>query len=185
MMEIVLADGFDWSYSGMQLGPHTGEPTTFKTFEQLWEAFRTQYAYATSKVIRAKDIMRYFESKFLQMPFVSSIDDGCMEFGIDAMELSEQPNGWHNPITTVVAANSLVAIKKLIYDDKKYTMAQLITASGQTGMVSKRCARTSSMRPNGAMTTTMPMASSRIFTRTSLAARWPRSPITPVVPYSP
>ncbi|GAB7027477.1 pyruvate formate lyase family protein [Geotalea toluenoxydans] len=128
MMEIVLADGFDWSYSGMQLGPHTGEPTTFKTFEQLWEAFRTQYAYATSKVIRAKDIMRYFESKFLQMPFVSSIDDGCMEFGIDAMELSEQPNGWHNPITTVVAANSLVAIKKLIYDDKKYTMAQLITA---------------------------------------------------------
>nr|WP_243689164.1 pyruvate formate lyase family protein [Geotalea toluenoxydans] len=44
------------------------------------------------------------------------------------MELSEQPNGWHNPITTVVAANSLVAIKKLVFDEKKYTMKQLLDA---------------------------------------------------------
>jgi benzylsuccinate synthase len=62
------------------------------------------------------------------MPFVSSIDDGSMELGIDAVKLSEQPNGWHNPITTIVAANSMVAIKKLIYDEKKYTMQQLVTA---------------------------------------------------------
>lgn len=44
------------------------------------------------------------------------------------MELSEQPNGWHNPITTVVAANSLVAIKKLVFDEKRYTMQQLCDA---------------------------------------------------------
>ncbi len=128
MMEIVLADGFDWSYSAMQLGPHTGKATDFKTFDQLWEAFRTQYAYAVSTVIRAKDVMRYFERDFLQMPFISSIDDGAMELGVDAVGLSEQPNGWHNPITTIVAANSLVAIKKLIYDEKKYTMQQLVDA---------------------------------------------------------
>ena len=128
MMEIVLADGFDWSYSAMQLGPHTGDPADFKTFDQLWEAFRAQYKYAVSTVIRAKDVCRYFEGKFLQMPFVSSIDDGSMELGIDAVELSEQPNGWHNPITTIVAANSMVAIKKLIYDEQKYTMPQLVTA---------------------------------------------------------
>jgi len=51
-----------------------------------------------------------------------------MELGRDSMELSEQPNGWHNPITTVVAANSMVAIKKLVYDEKKYTMEQLVEA---------------------------------------------------------
>jgi benzylsuccinate synthase len=62
------------------------------------------------------------------MPFVSALDDGCMELGIDANELSEQPNGWHNPITTIVAGNSLVAIKKLVFDERKYTMAQLMDA---------------------------------------------------------
>ncbi len=128
IMEITLANGFDWSYSNMQLGPKTGDATDFKTFEDLWEAYRTQYQYCISLVIRAKDVSRHFEGKFLQMPFVASIDDGCMELGRDAMELSEQPNGWHNPITTVVAANSMVAMKKLIFDEKKYTMQQLVDA---------------------------------------------------------
>jgi benzylsuccinate synthase len=128
IMEITLNDGYDWSYSDMQLGPHTGDPRTFDNFDQLWEAFRAQYQYAISMVIRAKDVSRYWEGRVLQMPFVSSIDDGCMELGIDANVLSEQPNGWHNPITTVVAANSLVAIKKLVYDDKKYTMDQMLDA---------------------------------------------------------
>ncbi len=128
VLEITLNNGYDWSYSDMQLGPKTGGIRDFKTFEDLWEAFKTQYQYAVSMSIRAKDISRYFEAKYLQMPFVSSIDDGCMELGMDAMELSEQPNGWHNPITTVVAGNSLVAIKKLIYDEKKYTLEQLVEA---------------------------------------------------------
>jgi benzylsuccinate synthase len=128
ILEVTLSNGYDWSYADMQLGPKTGTIEDFKTFEDLWEAFKKQYQYACSLVIRCKDTMRYFEGKFLQMPFVSSLDDGCMELGRDACDLSEQPNGWHNPITTVVAANSLVAIKKLIYDDKKYTLEQLMTA---------------------------------------------------------
>ena len=128
ILEVALNNGYDWSYADMQLGPETGYAEDFRTFDGLWEAFRKQYSYAISLVIRAKDVTRYFESRNLQMPFVSSIDDGCMELGEDACALSEQPNGWHNPITTIVAANSLVAIKKLIFDDKKYTMKQLMEA---------------------------------------------------------
>ena len=128
LLEMALNDGFDWSYSDTQFGPKTGNAREFKTFEELVEAFRKQYAYACSLVVRAKDVMRHFEGQMLQLPFVSSIDDGCMELGIDAVALSEQPNGWHNPITSIVAANSLVAIKKLVFDDKKYTMGQLLDA---------------------------------------------------------
>jgi benzylsuccinate synthase len=128
ILEITLANGYDWSYADMQLGPETGDPETFDNFEQLWEAYRTQYQYCVSLSVRAKDVGRREEIRCLQMPFVSSIDDGCMEYGMDCMELSEQPNGWINPMTTVVAANSLVAIKKLLYDEKKYSMKQLIHA---------------------------------------------------------
>ena len=128
VLEITLSNGYDWSYTDMQMGPETGNAENFETFEELWDAFKKQYAYAMDCVIRAKDVSRYFEARYLQAPFTSAIDDGCMELGEDANFLSEQPNGWHNPITTIVAANSLVAIKKLIYDEKKYTMKQLMDA---------------------------------------------------------
>lgn len=128
ILEITLTNGYDWSYADMQLGPKTGDISTFKTFEDVWEAFRKQYQYAINLCISTKDVSRYFEGRYLQMPFVSAIDDGCMELGAEACALSEQPNAWHNPITTIVAANSLVAIKKLVFDDKKYTLEQLTEA---------------------------------------------------------
>lgn len=128
IFEISLTNGYDWSYSDFQMGPETGDARNFTSFEELWEAFRKQYQYAIALCIRAKDVSRHFEGKYIQMPFVSAIDDGCMELGMDANVLSEQPNGWHNPITNIVAANSLVAIKKLIFDEKRYTMAQLLEA---------------------------------------------------------
>ena len=128
ILEITLSNGFDWSYSAMQLGPETGYAENFKTFDELWEAFRKQYAYVMSLVIRAKDVGRHIETQYLQIPFVSSLDDGCMELGEEATKLSEQPNGWQNPITSIVGGNSLVAIKKLIFDEKKYTMKQLMDA---------------------------------------------------------
>ncbi|MDO8786319.1 MAG: pyruvate formate lyase family protein, partial [Syntrophales bacterium] len=128
MLEITLSDGYDWSHSDMQLGPHTGDPRDFKTFEELFQAFYKQFSYCADLVWRAKDVTRYYQGLHCQLPFVSSLDDGCMEKGIDAMVLSELPNPWHNCMTNIVACNSLIACKKLIYDDKKYTMDQLITA---------------------------------------------------------
>ena len=128
ILEITLNNGYDWSYADMQLGPETGYARDFKTFEDLWDAYVQQYRYATSLCVRAKDVSRYFENRYLQAPFVSAIDDGCMELGMEANALSEQPNPWHDPVTTIVAANSLVAMKKLIFEDKKYTMEQLLEA---------------------------------------------------------
>ena len=128
ILEITLCDGFDWSFANAQCGLHTGDPRDFKTFQELWEAFRKQFQFFISLAIRGKDTSRVMEGRMLQIPFVSSLDDGCMEYGQDATVLSEQPNPWHNPCTTIVACNSLAAIKKLIYDDKKYTMDELIEA---------------------------------------------------------
>jgi formate C-acetyltransferase/benzylsuccinate synthase len=62
-------------------------------------------------------------------PFISSIDDGCLEKGMDANELAEIPNPWHNLIGgNVVVVDSLAAIQKLVFEDKKYTMEELLTA---------------------------------------------------------
>ncbi|KUO72241.1 MAG: glycyl radical enzyme [Desulfosporosinus sp. BRH_c37] len=126
--EIALYDGFDASFSNIQQGPHTGNAEEFETFEQLWEAVRKQNEYAISMTIRNKDVTRILEQRYLQIPFVSSIDDGCVEVGKDATEYVEIPNPWHNIILNIIAGDSLVAIKKLIFDEKKYTMKELLTA---------------------------------------------------------
>lgn len=128
VLEITLSDGFDWSFSNMQMGPKTGDPRDFKTFEELWAAFRKQNDYVNDMVWRTKDITRKLQAEYLHLPFLSSLDDGCMERGLDAVSITELPNPWLQVHTSIVACNSLIAIKKLIYEDKKYTMAQLIEA---------------------------------------------------------
>ncbi|BBO80999.1 glycyl radical enzyme [Desulfosarcina ovata subsp. sediminis] len=128
VFEITLSDGFDWSFSGFQMGPKSGDPRDFKTFDELWEVFRKQSDYVNDMLWRTKDVTRKLQAKYLQLPFLSSLDDGCMERGIDAVSNTELPNPWLQVHTAIVACNSLTAIKKLVYDEKKYTMAQLIEA---------------------------------------------------------
>ena len=128
ILELTMSDGFDWAYSGKQQGPYTGDPRDFKDFEELFDAFKKQFDYAADMIWRGKDISRYLQGKYLQIPFVSSLDDGCMEKGMDALVLSELPNPWLNALSNQVACNSLIAVKKLVYDDKKYTMDELIIA---------------------------------------------------------
>jgi len=127
-VELVLYNGYDPSYSNEQVGPSTGDPRDFRTFEEFWEALRVQIQHAMSLAIRAKDTSRIMEGRLFQLPYVSSLDDGCMEYGVDGLILSEQPNPWHNPQSNTVALNSIVAIKKLIFDEQKYTMDELIEA---------------------------------------------------------
>jgi len=127
-LELALSDGFDYSLTKKQIGPHTGDPTKFQSFEEVWEALRKQLTYAINLGIRAKDIARLMMSRYMQCPFLSAIDDGCVEKGVDAIELVEYPNPWHNTIGNITTVNSLAALKKLVFDEKKYTMEEVIKA---------------------------------------------------------
>lgn len=126
--ELTLSDGYDWSYANRQQGPHTGDPRDFKTFEEFREAVRKQFDYTHDMIWRSKDVSRQLQVRYIQLPFVSSLDDGCMEKGMDATELCELPNPWIQVHSGIAAANSLIGVKKLIYEDKKYTMDELIEA---------------------------------------------------------
>lgn len=129
LLEIALNDGFDGFFTDMQLGPNTGDAKKFKKMEDVWDALKMQSRFAIDLTIRSKDVGRVLEGKYLCCPFISSIDDGCVEKGMDANELAEIPNPWHNLIGgNIVVVDSLAAIQKLIFEDKKYTMEELLTA---------------------------------------------------------
>lgn len=126
--EIALSDGFDYSYTGKQIGPKTGDPTKFKSIEEVWNAFETQCRYACRLHARARDITRYMEARYCQSPFVSILDDACVEKGLDCMEDMDYPNPWSNMMHNSDIADSFAAMEKLIFEEKKYTMEDLVKA---------------------------------------------------------
>ncbi len=129
ILEIALNQGYDEFFTESQLGPQTPDASEFKSIEDVWEALRQQARFAIDLTIRSKDVGRVMEAKYLCCPFISSIDDGCVEKGMDANELAEIPNPWHNLIGgNIVVVDSIAAIQKLIFEEKKYTMADLLDA---------------------------------------------------------
>jgi pyruvate-formate lyase len=127
-MELALSDGFDYSLTNMQMGPKTGDPTKFKTYEDVWNAFVEQAKFTTALQFRNRDVCRRAEIRYCESPFVAMMDDICVEEGLGAFENKKYANTWSDPVSIVDAINSLAAIKKLVFDDKKYTMEDMVRA---------------------------------------------------------
>ncbi|MDY7019295.1 MAG: pyruvate formate lyase family protein, partial [Chloroflexota bacterium] len=61
-------------------------------------------------------------------PFYSALLDGCIEHGKDCRDYKYFADTIVQPVGQVTCVNSLAAIKKLVFDDKKVTMAELVEA---------------------------------------------------------
>ena len=127
-MEITMYDGFDLTLANMQTGPHSGNPLDFKSFDELVDALKKQVEYAAALNFRERDVCRRAEMKFCESPFLAMMDDICLDEGLGAFENIKFPNTWSDPLGLVDATNSLAAIKKLVFEEKQYTMEQLLNA---------------------------------------------------------
>jgi pyruvate formate-lyase/glycerol dehydratase family glycyl radical enzyme len=128
VFEMALSDGFDHSYSRMQIGAHTGDPTQYNSIDDVKKSFATQFRHAVELGQRLRNISRYYEAQMIQQPFLSCLYDSCVERGADAVAWDEIPNPWFNVTMPIDAVDSIAAIKKLVFDEKKYTMSQLVEA---------------------------------------------------------
>lgn len=128
LLELALNNGYS-RLTGEKLGPQTGDPRKFKTFEEIIVAYRKQVVSALDLSITYK----HADLKlFSQVPCVlcSSLYEGCMEKGKDIYNGGTAPY-LTNGISITGAANvgdSLAAIKKVIFEDKQFTIEQLIDA---------------------------------------------------------
>ncbi len=127
-IEYALFDGFDPVFK-MQMGPHTGDTRKFTDFEQLYEAWRTQMYWIMTTLSRNMTQGRVRDPDFYGRPFLSGISQRSVESGLDIIRPgSERGNSWITFFTWVENPDSLAACKKLVFDEKKYTMDQLMTA---------------------------------------------------------
>jgi formate C-acetyltransferase len=128
LVEFTLNDGYD-PYTKKQIGTKVGDPKSFKTFEEFYEAFTKHSRHCLMLQRRITDLGNSMREEVVPSIFRSSVIEGCLEKG-----LYEEQGGPKYAqslcITTsgIDAANSLYAVKHLVYDTKKLTMERLLEA---------------------------------------------------------
>jgi len=127
-VELALHDGRD-AAAGEQVGPRTGDPRTFATFEQFFEAFQRQLKAILEQLIAANHIADTGRARFEPTPYLSALVDGCLESGKDITAGGARYNFITvEGIALATAADSLAAIKKLVYDERAVSMDKLLRA---------------------------------------------------------
>ncbi|MFX1506848.1 MAG: pyruvate formate lyase family protein [Promethearchaeota archaeon] len=125
-VELTLANGKDIRLN-KQLGPKTGNPLDFTTFDQFMKAFKIQLRSLMDRAIKAYDFIDQLRFDYEPVPYVSVLVDGCANSGKDARSGGAKYN-----FTTVEGlglantADSLAAVKKLVFEEKKVSMDELI-----------------------------------------------------------
>jgi benzylsuccinate synthase len=128
IVEYALHDGYD-HVVGMQMGPKTGDARKYTDFEQLFQAWVSQMEWLFSLLVRTSNFGRYMDPELFGRPFLSAICERSVESGLDIVSPEgERGNAWVTGFTWVENADSLAAVKKLVFDEKKYTMEQLVDA---------------------------------------------------------
>ena len=130
-VEMVLRNGRMKKYGDQVLGVETGDPRGFATWEEFFEAYKKQhYLFLRAAFVQQYLINKIRATHFAQ-PMGSAMHDLCMKHCVD-LHQEQVPEGINfgyfefMGLGTVV--DSLSAVKKLVFEEKKLTMDKLIQA---------------------------------------------------------
>ena len=128
-IELVLNKGVPLWY-GKQVCPDLGDINSFKTYEEFEEAVKEEIKYITKWSSVATVISQRVHRDLAPKPLMSIMYEGCMEKAKDVSAGGAMYNFGPGVVWSGLAtyADSMAAIKKLVFDEKKYTLEQLNTA---------------------------------------------------------
>jgi len=127
-VELALNDGKDQA-TGIQFGPKTGDPLSFKTFDDFMNAIKAQLKALVELLVNAGNMADNLRAKYQPVPYLSALMDDC---AINGKDVNEGGTTWNfNTIEGMgiaTLADSVAAVKKMIFDDKRVTMKELLDA---------------------------------------------------------
>ena len=114
--------------TGEQYGARTPDPETFTGIEDVIEAYLEQVRFFFGKIVKLENTSRGLYRKYAPRPFLSAFLDGCVERGQDTRKwvYPSNLNSFNIIVGPTNVADSLAAIKKLVFDDKELTMREFI-----------------------------------------------------------
>ena len=127
-LELALNNGV-CRLSGKQVGPKTGDPRAFRTIDEVMCAFREQVRFYVREMVTALNVIERTHAQIYPLPYFSLVIDDCLERGADVTAGGARYN-YTGPQAVGLAdvADSLAAIKKLVFNEQKVDMDELIDA---------------------------------------------------------
>ncbi len=121
-LELVFSNGMD---CGEQIGPKTGDVENMTSFEEFFEAYKTQMNYFISLLVNADNAIDQAHMERMPLPYLSSMVDDCIARG-KTFEEGGCVYNFTGPQGFGIAnvADALYAIKKLVFEEKKVSMAE-------------------------------------------------------------
>lgn len=121
-LELVFSNGMD---KGELVGIPTGDVTKMTTFEEFYDAYKKQMDYCISLLVNADNAIDVAHAERCPLPFLSSMVDDCIKRGLSVQEGGAVYN-FTGPQGFGIAnmADSLYAVRQLVYRDKKVSMEE-------------------------------------------------------------
>lgn len=131
VFEITLHNGVD-PRTGNKIGLETGDSTTFKTFDELFEAFRKQIHHFVDIKIRGSNVIERLYAMYLPAPFLSVLVDDCVKNGKDYHAGGARYNtNYIQGVGMGTITDILSAVIYNVYDNRHFTMRELLEALGK------------------------------------------------------
>jgi len=112
-----------------QDGPATGDPATFKSWDEFWKAYGRQTAYIISKCVDLYEATESVRARYSPTPYLSCLVKGCARNGLDVTQGGADLNFTTlEGVTFATTVDSLLAIKYLVFDKKECSMEELVLA---------------------------------------------------------
>ena len=128
VLEITLANGYD-RRTGKQIGRATGDTCEFRTYEELFEAFRLQLRHFVDIKIRGNNVIERLYARQMPAPFLSVLVEDCIAKGRDYNDGGPRYNSTYIMGTSPGSVtDSLSAIRYHVFDRKSASMAELLAA---------------------------------------------------------
>ncbi|KAL1110029.1 hypothetical protein AAG570_014169 [Ranatra chinensis] len=128
IFELTLNNGFD-KRSQKQLGLELGYARDFKTYEELMDAYKKQIEHFVEIKVRGSNIIETLYAKYMPVPFLSIISNDCIEKGKDYNAGGSRYNtSYIQGVGIGTITDSLAAVKYNVYENKKFTMDELMQA---------------------------------------------------------
>ncbi|HZT31010.1 MAG TPA: pyruvate formate lyase family protein [Bryobacteraceae bacterium] len=132
VLELTLYNGKRPVTGEEQIGPQTGDPASFRSFEDFWKAFTGQLGWLIEQAIELNECLGRTHQECLPTPLLSGLFEGPMDAGRDLIfggALYNSSGATHIGFADTV--DSISAIEKAVFLERKYTLPQIIEALGK------------------------------------------------------
>ena len=128
LLELALHDGLD-PRTGVQLGPHTGDPSAFTAFSELLGAWEGQLRHLIDIKLRGNQLIEHLFATEMPAPFLSLITSDCVERGQDYNAGGARYNtSYIQGVGIGTLTDSLAALQSEVFGAGGFPIAELLGA---------------------------------------------------------